>query len=249
MKPVEHRFTYQVFSLLIDLDDLDKASDSSFLFSVNKPNLVSFMERDHGHRDGTQLRGFVDELAKKNGLPVPHKILLWCNPRILGYTFNPISIYYCLDEKSEINLLIYQVHNTFGQSHCYVAEVTTSMPDEAVIKQSTDKRFYVSPFLDMDLSYHFRIHPPDDDLRIRILEKDQSGPILAATFSGRKKMFTTSNLLLGICQTLGLTWKIMAGIHFEALMLWLKGMNTRPRPAAPVADSFVEQEERLVAGE
>jgi len=245
LKPKVHRFSYNVFSILIDLDRLKEVESKSIFFSVNRANISSFYEKDHGARDGSRLRQHIDNLLVDGGIPRPTKVMLWCNPRIFGYTFNPLSIYYCYDATDELSCVVYQVHNTFGQSHSYVAQITKlndGAPD--TIRQSADKRFYVSPFLDMDLRYDFRLNRPDQALRIRILEHDSTGPILAATFSGNRKAFKSMNLLLGICKNLGLTWKIMAGIHFEALFLWLKGIGIRPRPNPPQNASYVNSSDK-----
>ncbi|MEL7428361.1 MAG: DUF1365 domain-containing protein [Pseudomonadota bacterium] len=249
LKPRHHRFNYNIFSLVIDLDRLKEAGSLSKIFSFAKRNLVSFYEEDHGPRDGSGLRAFVDGLLAIQNIQKPEKILLWCNPRVLGYTFNPLSIYFCYDSAGDVSALVYQVHNTFGQSHCYVAPVATNPSQAASIRQDADKRFYVSPFLDMDLSYRFRIAPPSSSLKIRILETDQTGPILSATFSGQRKALKTANLLLGILKTGGLTWKIMAGIHFEAMVLWFKGLSVRPRPAPPEPFSAGREEAKLAPGE
>lgn len=239
LKPKPHRFSYNIFSLVIDVDRLNGAKLISPMFAVNSAGLVSFHEKDHGKRDGSSLRKHINELLEAGNLPAPGKILLWCSPRILGYTFNPLSVYFCHDENGHVYALVYQVHNTFGQSHSYVAAVDKNEQAAGSIRQSADKRFYVSPFLDMDLRYNFRINPPEEKLKIRILEHDQEGPILAASFFGHRKPLNGANLLLGICKTAGLTWKITAGIHFEAVKLWLKGISIRPRPAAPVPVSHV----------
>lgn len=249
MKPKPHRFNYSVFSMLIDLDRLDDAAQTSRWFSVNQRNLISFYECDHGDRSDDPLRDQINEALAQGGIEEPSRILLWCNPRVLGYTFNPLSIYYCYDKSGDLTALVYQVHNTFGQSHSYVARVHASQDQQDTVRQSADKRFYVSPFLDMDLRYDFRIKPPGNALKIRILEHDHQGPILAATFSGKKIPANSTNLLLGICKTLGLTWKIMAGIHMEALKLWLKGIPLKPRPAPPNEATYIKQGPDIVAGE
>ncbi len=249
LKPKLHRFSYNIFSLVIDIDALNDADRASALFSVNKGNVVSFHEKDHGKRDGSSLRRHIDGLLHEGGLPKADKITLWCNPRVFGYTFNPLSVYFCYDAQGDVFALVYQVHNTFGQSHSYVAGIEGDTQANGSIRQSADKRFYVSPFLDMDLRYNFRINPPDENLRIRILEQDQDGPILSATFSGHKKRPNFRNLLLGILKTAGLTWKITAGIHYEAMLLWFKGVSIRPRPAPPVASSQVQQGRSLFLGE
>ena len=250
MKPREHRFTYKIFSLLIDLDRYSEVEKNCRLLKINRPGMVSFHEKDHGDRDGTPLRKHVNRLMREGGLPCPTKVLLWCNPSIFGYTFNPLSIYFCYDEFEKITALIYQVHNTFGESHSYIARIDENNESSpAAIKNSTRKSFYVSPFLDMNLRYDFRIQPPSELLRIRILEHDDDGPILSATFSGERSELNPKNLALGIFTTLGLTWKIVAGIHFEALRLWFKGVRLRSRPAPPKKPSYMHGTKNIVAGE
>lgn len=250
LKPKVHRFNYKIFSLVIDLDRFEEATKSSWLFAVNKPSPVSFHEKDHGQRDGSPLREHIDNLLAEGDIERPAKVTLWCNPRILGYTFNPLSIYFCYDDNENIIALVYQVNNTFGQSHSYVAQVAND--DEIsspAIRNSANKCFYVSPFLDMDMRYDFRIQPPNEKLRIRILEHDENGPILSATFAGDRRLLKTSSLVYGIIKTIGLTWKITAGIHYEALLLWFKGIKLRSRPIPPQKASYIGKEQKIVAGE
>jgi hypothetical protein len=238
LKPVGHRFTYSVASILVDLDRLDEADKASAIFSVNRRNLVAFHEKDHGPRDGTRLRDHVDRLIRNAGLPRPSGVQLLCYPSVLGYTFNPLAVYFCRDGAGRINALIYQVHNTFGETHSYVEPLLPGQSSPAGIRQERRKGFYVSPFLDMDLTYRFRIRPPDEEVALRILETDRDGPILAATFHGVRKPADLYGFATSILKTLGIPWKVMAGIHFEALRLWLKGVKLRDRPAPPAPESY-----------
>ena len=249
LKPKIHRFNYRIFSLVVDLGRLEEADKKSRFFSINKSGFISFHEKDHGLRDGSNLRNYIDGLLKNGDMPSPAKILFWCNPRVLGYTFNPLSIYFCYDEEDNVIALVYQVNNTFGETHSYVASVLDQDKNQASIRNSANKFFYVSPFLDMNLRYDFRIQPPKEKLAIRILEHDDEGPILSATFSGFQRALNTKNIMLGIFKTLGLTWKITIGIHFEAFILWLKGNKLRPRPTPPKKPSYIKHTTKTVAGE
>ncbi|EJJ29982.1 DUF1365 domain-containing protein [Rhizobium sp. CF142] len=235
MKPFGHRFQYRVFSLSIDLDRLEEANGQSALFSVNRSNLVSFHEEDHA-ADG-KLRSHADRLLAGACVERPAKILLVCYPRIFGYVFNPLSVYYAYDDRDALIALIYEVRNTFGERHSYVCPVEENEIFESGLRQTCDKLFYVSPFIGIGMRYHFRMLPPGQEIRWRILETDAEGPLLAATFAGRKRSLTGRTLGYLLAAIPFLTIKIMAGIHWEALKLWLKGAIyvRRPPPPPPVS--------------
>ena len=233
LKPMGHRFSYRVMSLLIDLDRLAEANRHSPLFGVNRAALYSFHEADHGKRDGTSLRAYAQGCAAAHGIDLAGgKALLLCYPRLLGFAFNPLSVYFCHRADGELALIIYEVRNTFGDIHSYVLPVKPGEASAAGIRQQQDKQFYVSPFVEMAMRYHFRILPPADTVRLRILETDREGPLLAATFSGRRRALTTMALLRSFVALPLVTLKIVAAIHWEALRLWLKGARLVPRPAA-----------------
>src|SRR5579862_3661439 len=166
LKPVGHRFSYRVMSLLIDLDRLDVADRQSRLFGVNRPALYSFHEADHGDRDGSSLKLYVQRQAGEHGIDLTGgRVLLLCYPRLLGYTFNPLSAYFCYRAGGRLALVIYEVRNTFGDIHAYVLPVRPGELSAAGIRQQQDKLFYVSPFIDMAMRYHFRISPPAETVK------------------------------------------------------------------------------------
>jgi DUF1365 family protein len=233
LKPVGHRFNYRVMSLLIDLDRLTEADRQSPLFGVNRAALYSFHEADHGKRDGSSLRGHVQRCAAERGIDLTGgRVLLLCYPRLLGYAFNPLSVYFCYRAGGELALLIYEVRNTFGEIHPYVLPVAPGEISAAGVRQRQDKLFYVSPFVEMAMRYHFRILPPGKRVQLRILETDRSGPLLAATFNGSHRALNTKELSRAFCALPLVTIKIMAAIHWEALRLWLKGVRLVPRQRA-----------------
>lgn len=230
LKPVGHRFRYSVMSLLIDIGQLPRAGSLSRLFGVNRPAIYSFREADHGPRDGSPLRPFVEAQLAEHGVDVTGgKILLLCYPRLFGYVFNPLSVYYCFDRTGALAALIYEVRNTFGELHNYVCPVAAGQLSDAGVRQEEDKTFYVSPFIPMAMRYHFRLTPPGEKVRIRILETDAEGPLLAAAFSGRRRALTTGNLVVMLVRLPLVTAKVIAGIHWEATKLWLKGLPIQPR--------------------
>jgi uncharacterized protein len=235
LKPVGHRFNYRVMSLLIDLDRLEDADRQSALFGVNRAALYSFNETDHGDRDGSPLRAYARRRATEQGIDLAGgRVLLLCYPRLLGYTFNPLSVYFCYRGDGGLALVIYEVRNTFGDIHAYALPVKSGEMSDAGVRQEHDKLFYVSPFVEMAMRYRFRVLPPGDCVKLRILETDSEGPLLAATFSGRRCALNTLALLRSFFELPVVTVKIIAAIHWEALRLWLKGVRPIPRPNAAI---------------
>jgi DUF1365 family protein len=234
LKPVGHRFSYRVMSLLVDLDRLDEADRQSALFGVNRPALYSFHEKDHGPRDGSSLRAYAARCAAAHGIDLTGgRVKLLCYPRLFGYAFNPLSVYFCHRADGTLALTIYEVRNTFGGIHAYVLPLRPGEVSPAGIRQVQDKLFYVSPFIAMATRYHFRISAPRDSVRLRILETDRDGPLLAATFSGRRRALTSAALLAALVRLPLVSFKVMAAIHWEALRLWLKGIRLVRRPGVP----------------
>jgi DUF1365 family protein len=240
LKPIGHRFSYRVMSLLIDLDRLEAADRQSPLFGVNRRALYSFSEADHGERDGSRLRLYAQRRAAERGIDLTGgRALLLCYPRLLGFTFNPLSVYFCYGADGRLALLIYEVRNTFGDIHAYALAVKPDEISAAGVRQTHDKQFYVSPFIEMAMRYHFRVSPPGPCVKLRILETDREGPLLAATFNGRRRGLTTLALLRSLFALPLVTLKIVAAIHWQALRLWLKGARLQPRPnAAPANAGF-----------
>jgi DUF1365 family protein len=244
MKPMGHRFSYRVMSLLIDLDRLDEANRMSPLFGVNRAALYSFRESDHGDRNGSSLRAYAQRCAREHGIDLAGgRVELLCYPRLLGYTFNPLSTYFCSRADGDLALIIYEVRNTFGDIHSYVLPIQPGEHTDAGIRQEQDKLFYVSPFLDMPMRYHFRVSPPGENVKLRILETDPEGPILAATFNGKRRALTSGALLRSFFGLPMVTLKIIAAIHWEALRLWIKGARLVTRPARPAANTGLASEQ------
>jgi uncharacterized protein len=214
ISPRRHSFDYRVFSLLLDLDELDTLDLR--LFARNRAALASFHDRDHG--DGRPLHDWAKTKLAEAGLAADGPIRLLCYPRLLGYVFNPLSVWFCHDADGTLAATIYEVHNTFGERHSYVLKAGQA--------QECDKAFYVSPFLSLDCRYNFRITPPGEDVLIAIRESEGGAPVLNAAFSGRRKELTDANLASAVLRHPLMTLKIVAAIHFEALRLWLKRVPT-----------------------
>ncbi len=233
--PFTHRFRYAVAMMLVDLERLPELSHLSFLFSLEKFNLFSFRERDHGARDGGSLKAWAQARFSEAGIDLDGaRIRLLCSPRVLGYVFNPLSVYFAEGPDGEVRGVIYQVHNTFGDAHAYVAPAGQS-PER--LQQSADKVFHVSPFFDVGGVYRFVLRPPAERFRLTIFKQRESGADFLATLLLKRREATTQGLLRLFAAQPFSTLKTVAGIHWEALRLVLKGARYHPRPAPPRAAS------------
>lgn len=165
-------------------------------------------------------------------------ILLLTMPRLLGWAFNPLSVFFCYGREASLKAILWEVDNTFGERHGYMIPVEAGAGSEIV--QQCDKAFYVSPFMDMDLRYRFRVSPPADLLSIRIETFDREGLVLTARHLARRTELTDTALLKAFFAIPFLTLRVIGGIHWEALKIWLKGVRLRTHPRPPEAPvSFV----------
>ena len=222
-KPKIHSFNYKVFSLLIDLSELDLMHQKLKLFSYEKFNIISFFNKDHGPRDGSSLNNWVIDNLKKNGIESKNiQIKLLCYPRIFGYVFNPLSVFYIYDKNSELISILYEVKNTFGEQHVYIFKTKNS---KNLIQHVCKKKFHVSPFIEMECIYFFRLLKPGNNISVIIDLNDQAGKVLYASQDGIKSDLNNKNLLKSYLKHPLMTFKIIIAIHFEAFKLWTKGIK------------------------
>lgn len=237
LRPVRHQFRYRIFTLLLDLDELPALARKLRLFSHNRGNLFSFHDRDHGPGDGSNLKAWVQAQVQAAGLAGDGAVLLQCLPRMLGYVFNPLSVYYCYDRHGRLEALLHQVSNTFGERHSYLLPVT-ERDDRGVVAQSVDKALFVSPFNGMDHRYHFQVRDPDDRLSVVIRQTDAHGNLLFATVTGHRQMVSDRVLFARFLAFPAMTLTVLAAIHWHALRLWIKGVplaKKHPAPQEPVS--------------
>ena len=220
--PKMHKFYYSFFSLFLDIDVFDETQRKLNLLSINKFNIFSFYERDHGLRDGSSLRLWLDSELRRARMPNAEQVFLLCFPRIFGYVFNPFSAYFCYN-KGVLTTIVYEVKNTFGDQIAYIRGAKTSKNN--LIKHSQTKRMYVSPFIEMDQTYNFMIKPPGDRLSIRISQSGKEGKTLIATQIGGAVELNDVNLLKCVVTHPLMTLKVIVGIHWEAFRLVLKGIK------------------------
>ena len=222
-KPKRHFFSYKTFSLLIDLNEVEDLGRKIKFFSYNKFNVLSFYDSDHGPRDGSSLVKWVKKTLAKSEINIESgSVKLLCFPRFFGYVFNPLSIFYCYDENSQLKAILYEVKNTFNEQHTYVFPVSSS---SNLILHKCDKKFYVSPFIEMKTFYNFRLLKPGKIINVFIKQSDIDGILLIACQVGQKLELNSKNLFAQFLKHPLMSFKVILAIHFEAFRLWAKGIK------------------------
>lgn len=232
LKPVDYRFSYRVFSLLLDLDELSELRLR--FFSISRFNLLSFHERDHGPRDGSPLKPWAEGLLRSKGIDLEGgKIQLLCFPRVLGYGFNPLGIWYCYHRDGSLRAVIAEVNNTFGEHHFYLL-CNGASPLTWPVTKSVEKVFHVSPLMGLEARYDFRLAEPSDRLSVLIKQFQNGELTLIASQQGEGYALNDKRLLAALFKVPLMTLKVMAAIHWQALKIWLRGVPFFPKPTPPV---------------
>ena len=231
MRPRVHAFRYRLFWMLLDIDRLAEAAATTRLFSIGRFNLLSFQPRDHGDKSTTDLRSQLMLQLEKAGITgVDGPIRLLTMPRMLGFVFNPISVWYAHRADGRLAAVVYEVSSTFGERRSYVLPVEDGSASGGRFDQSCDKTLHVSPFMRMDMRYHFKGRDPDERLRLAIDGHDPDGLLIATAMSGDRHPLTDREILKAALAVPFETLKVVAAIHWEALRLFLKRVPLAPDP-------------------
>jgi uncharacterized protein len=241
VKPRKHKLAYRIFMLLIDLDELPDLKLKTL--GIGRFNLFGFDPKKFGDNSGQPLKTQIEATLAEAGIPTGGPIRMLAMPQILGQSFNPLTVYFCHAPNRTLSAILYEVNNTFGERHSYLIPA----PNAALIKQGCAKQFYVSPFMDMDLTYAFRILRPEERVLVAVDTSDAEGLVLAASFCGERQPLTDEALIKAWLTHPWMTLGTVAAIHFEAAKIWLKGEKVRVRPPLPERSVTVSPEARLAA--
>lgn len=227
-RPRLHTLSYSVFAFWIDPANMARLASKHLLVSHNRFNLFSIHDSDFGR--GAPLEYLQDIKQTLNNAGETREISsvrLLCYPRILGYAFNPICVYYCYEDTGRLLAMVYEVNNTFGERTSYPflfgrCAATHERAQGFVALHSCRKSMHVSPFTPMDIHYQFKALIPSDRLSVAIRLFNEKGTMLTASFNARKRQMTTNRLLRNFLLYPFMTFKVTGGIHWEALKLWVK---------------------------
>lgn len=231
-----YRFDYAVFSVLLDIDRVTDTAEQNRLFGYNRPNLFAFYDRDHGPGDDSPLRPWIEAHLQHCGVQLDGgRIQLLCFPRLFGYVFNPLSIWYCYHRDGSLRAVLCEVSNTFGERHGYLLH-EHGEPMQWPVRATQSKCFHVSPFLPMKLRYQFRLTAPAEDFSVAIRCLDGDTLNMAAVQIGHAQRFTDLNLLSNLLRMPLMTFKVMLMIHWQALKLFFRKTPLYTKPAAPTEE-------------
>ncbi|PPR37478.1 MAG: hypothetical protein CFH26_00721 [Alphaproteobacteria bacterium MarineAlpha6_Bin4] len=233
LKPKFHKFFYNIFYFFINIDNLDDLKKKYIFFSYNNFNIFSIYDKDHGYRNKKKIKEWIKEILKKININEKKtKVFLLSMPRIFGYAFNPLSIFFCYDLNGTLRSVIYEVKNTFGEQHCYVFKTNkNSKRDNKMFSHSCKKNFHVSPFWGMDGIYNFKILNPRNRFYSSIIMKKKGKKIFQAILNCRYVKLGYKNLILILFKFPFLTIKVVLAIYFEALKIFIfKNANYFKKP-------------------
>ena len=232
-RPRQNRFNYGMYYLCTALDEWQHLGNAK-LISHNKPNLFSVYDKDHGAHDGSPAEPWIRGILAKWGVTTADgRIVLLTLPRVMGYVFNPVSFWFCLDKQGQLRAVLSEVSNTFRDRHSYLSFHSDQRPITQDDWMQAEKIFHVSPFIEIKGHYQFRFAYREDKIGVWIDYYDEDGLMLTTSLTGKRIPLTAGALLRCFLRYPLVTVKVIALIHYQALKLWLKGIRYHARKPLP----------------
>jgi len=235
LKPKRHAFAYPTYFLMLPLRQLQSEGAKAEL-AVNRRGALSFFDVDHGDgrapAQGGALAWFTELLQQEGVNDADGEIWLQTFPRVWGYTFKPVSFWYAHRTDGSLAAIMAEVHNTFGERHCYLLDAPRYGQT-----LTARKVFHVSPFCAIEGHYRFRfmraLHQGQERIVARVEHDDDAGPLIETSWSGVLQPATAAALRLALWRFPLMTFGVVARIHWHALQLWLKRVPFWHKPPLP----------------
>ncbi len=231
--PRRHQFRYRICQLYLDLDELPELFDRYWLWSARRPAVARFDRRDHVGPEGLGLDEAVrDVVHRDTGARPVGPIRLLTHLRYMGYSFNPVSFYYCFAPSSqELEFVVAEVSNTpWGEQHCYVLDCRARPASGAGHTFEFEKRFHVSPFMAMHQRYRWTVAAPGPRLRVHMENHEDGQKLFSASISLEERPLNGRSLARALLRYPLMTAQVIAAIYWQALLLKLKGVPVHDHP-------------------
>jgi uncharacterized protein len=224
LEPKQHRFSYRIFMFYLDLNEIDDLSQRFRLFSKNRFNVFSFRDRDHLPLTGKTVKENISDFLSTKGVESSGmRICILTNLATFGYTFNPVSFYFCFDQENRPVCAVAEVGNTFGEQKLYFFD--QEQIEDGAFRKKTTKYFYVSPFIDMDADFDFHLNVPEEKLNIQINDLQHGRKFFLSTLTGRRKPISDTAMLWHFLRFPFIPLQIITQIHWQAFKLFLKKLS------------------------
>lgn len=231
LSPLRYGFSHPTYQWFVDVDQIPRPAWPVRIFAGIRAS-------DHLGDPSASIRSNIMAFLAKNGIELSGgKIWMLTHAKVLGYVFNPLTVYWCHDDSGRLSCIVAEVHNTYGQQHCYLLRPDANGSANAV------KRFYVSPFFDVNGRYRMWLPEPRQRLQATICLEQSGRNVFTASLSGRRKQFSSARLLSMAIRYPLSTMAVSAAIRWHGIRLYLRGLKPRPRPTSQGNDSrdFVAQ--------
>jgi uncharacterized protein len=221
-------FRYRVYMWHVDLDELDELDRRLWAFGHGRRALTTIRAGDHLGDPRRTIRENLERFLSAHGIGLDGgRVSLLTNARVLGYVFNPLSVFYCHRLDGGLRCVVAEVHNTYGERHCYLLE-----PGERG-RASAGKEFYVSPFLTVAGSYEMTVAPPGERLSVQMALRQGGERVFAASLTGRRRPVTNATVARMLLRHPLMTARVTSLIHLQGVKLFLRGVSRVPRPSHP----------------
>jgi len=231
--PVRHEFEYPLFMAFLDIERLPELMKISPFAGYNRWNWASYDERDHFGDPSKALRERIQADARSNGVDLPDgRIFLLTHLRYLGYNFNPVSFFYCYDRAGKLQMILAEVNNTFGETQNYWLNASHEQEAGENKKYRFLKTFHVSPFMKLGHEYEWTFTPPSEQLISQCISHESGQAIFDSTLKLERREWSAAELHRALAQFPWVTLKVIVGIHWQALRLWLKRVPVVSHPGA-----------------
>lgn len=238
LSPKRHDFSYPVYQLFLDLDELPGLEESVGLFRHNGRGMNALFDRDYLGPGERPIKEKLADWLSARGIELgERKVFLLTHARVLGYAFNPVSYYYVFGRDGRLDLAVAEINNTFGETYGYVLQRRGG--EKGISTPRFPKVFHISPFLPMELEYEFHLAVPGESLAVHVDDFENGEKVFDATFTARREPLTTASLARALVRHPLMPVLVIAWIHWQALRLWMKQVPvyTRPEPPAGLIHS------------